>query len=77
MVLQYYKIFGAAHGPRAKEVVNRVRFLFCGAEELGLLGTCVEACLGLACLVVWILLRCERGLVCVRGRSAWLGGASV
>jgi hypothetical protein len=68
MVLQYYKIFGAAHGARAKEVVNRVRFLFCGAEELGLLGTSVEVCLCMAYLVEWILLRCERGLVCVRGR---------
>ncbi len=31
----------------------------------------------MACLVEGILLRCERGLVCVRGRSAWLGLAEL
>ena len=39
MVIQYYNIFSAAVGSRSSEVVNRVRFLFFGAEELGLLGS--------------------------------------
>ena len=39
MVLQYYNIFSAKVGRRSDEVVNRVRFLFFGAEEAGLLGS--------------------------------------
>jgi Zn-dependent M28 family amino/carboxypeptidase len=39
MVLQYYRIFSKAAGFRSSEVVNRVRFVFFGAEEAGLLGS--------------------------------------
>jgi Zn-dependent M28 family amino/carboxypeptidase len=35
ILLQYYKLYGRGHS----EIKNRVRFVFFGAEELGLLGS--------------------------------------